>query len=179
MGCYRLSPDFYARWNSPSREGLDEENLLLALELMRDAGYERLVFYDRESPFAPAEWLSWTQSTDRLFFLLCRPDFVPISAVWFDGYSATGRQAYSHFCTFKTGEYAEFVRGGRQLLAFLRRSTPLRQAIGMTPACYRHALRLAYALGYVRTALLEKAVLVQGKERDAVLTVNNLAELEV
>ena len=174
MGYCRLSSDFYARWCSDSGEGLDAESLISALNRIREAEYERIAFYERERAFTDEEWLSWAKATDKLFFILYRSDGTQISMVWVDGFSTTNKQAFSHFCTFKTGEYSEFVQGGRQLLAFIGKSTPIVQALGLTPSCYRHALNLAYDLGYVRTALLKKAVLVHGKERDAILTVRSL-----
>ncbi|MDR0338727.1 MAG: hypothetical protein LBH65_00445 [Desulfovibrio sp.] len=176
MGYCRLSSDFYTRWCSDSSEGLDADSIAFALELIREAKYERATFYERECPFTHTheEWQAWAKNTDKLFFILYRSDGTPLSMVWLDEFSATNRQAFSHFCTFKTGEYSEFVQGGRQLLEFIGKSSCIMQVLGLTPACYRHALKLADNLGYVRTALLKKAVLVHGKERDVILTVRNL-----
>ena len=177
MGFSRLSSEFYCRWATKDDSGLDDDSLVFALELIRWSGYGRVLFYDREDCPEPAEWIAFCRAENKLFFMLYDGDCVPVSAVWFEKLTNTGRQAFAHFCTFRTGCYDQFVRGGRALLRFVGENTPVRQAIGVTPACFRHALKIARDLGFVKAARLEKAVWCLGKERDAILTIHNLLDL--
>lgn len=178
MGFHRLSSEFYCRWYTGDAAGLDEDSLLFALELMVASGYAHIALYDRDYPPEPAEWLSFCQQDKFLFFMLYDAErHVPIAIVWLEACTATGAQRFAHFCTFKTGTRDQFVRGGRELLAWVGEATGIRQLIGVTPACYRHALQLAYDLGFVRTARLEKGVYCLGKHRDAILSINNLSDL--
>ena len=179
MAFRRLSAEFYIRWVSGCDDGLTDDDLIFALDLMKHAKHELVAFYDRESGFEPTEWMEWARDRNRLFLLLYRSDGTPLAAVWFSEPSRTGSQAFAHFCTFDTGAYGEYVRGGRLLLGFIGRETNIRQAMGITPACYGHALKLAYDLGFEKLTVLKKAVPVRGKNRDAILSINNIRELEV
>lgn len=179
MGFKRLAQGYYTRWVSDNDDGLTDDDLIFALELMRHAGYELVVFYDRTAGFEPAEWLSWLRDGRRLFFMLYRTGGTPLAAAWLTEPTKTGRQAFAHFCTFDTGEYREYVEGGRLLLRFVGEATGILQAVGVTPGCYGHALKLAYDLGFKKLTVLKKAIHLRGKDRDAVLSVNTLPELEV
>ncbi|MDR2056579.1 MAG: hypothetical protein LBQ10_12050 [Desulfovibrio sp.] len=159
------------RWYSGTDDGLDDDSLLFALELMRHDRRERIVFFDRAEPFEPAEWLAWCKGENKIFTMVFRNDGTPVAAVWFTDGTRTGRQVFSHFCGFGTAGFAELVRAGKSLLGKIAENTSIRQFIGVTPACYRHALKLAYSLGYERLVCLRGAVQVHGKERDAILTV--------
>jgi hypothetical protein len=174
-----LSDEFYARWVSDNDDGLTDDDLIFALELMKHAEYERIVFYDREEGFGPAEWIEFARDKKRLFFMLFRRDGTPLGAFWFSEPSRTGSQAFAHFCTLNTGEYDEYVRGGRLCIRFIADNTNMQQAIGITPVCYGHALKLAYDLGFEKLTVLKKATPVRRKNRDAILSINNMRELEV
>lgn len=178
MGFHRLSSEFYCRWYTGDANSLDDDSLLFALELMVASGYAHTVLYDREYPPEPAEWLSFCQQEKFLFFMLYdAARHVPIAIVWLEACTATGAQRFVHFCTFKTGNRDQFLRGGKALLAWIGEATGIRQLIGVTPACYRHALALVYDMGFSRLTRLEKAVFCLGKHRDAVLTISNLSTL--
>lgn len=178
MGFHRLSSDFYCRWCSGDDMGLDDDSLLFALELMLASGYAHIALYDRDYPPEPAEWLAFCRQKKFLFFMLYdAAQHVPIAIVWLEACTATGAQRFAHFCTFKTGTREQCLRGGRELLAWIGDATGIRQLIGVTPACYRHALQMAYDIGFERVAKLEKSVLCLGKHRDAILSINNLSNL--
>ena len=179
MAYSRLSDQFYTRWVSEYDDGLTDGNLIYALELVKRAGFERSVFFERTDEFGPAEFIKWAREHNKLFFILFRSGGTPLAAIWFTGPFFAGTQAAAHFCTFSTGDYHEYVSGGRLLLRFIGDMTQIKQAIGITPACYRHALKLAYDLGFKKLDVLKRAVSVRGKNRDAVLSINNISALEV
>ena len=71
------------------------------------------------------------------------------------------------------------MAAGRQLIKFIGTLTVIKQLVGITPSCYRHALQFAHGLGFKKLTILEKAVKCLGKDRDAVLSICNISELEV
>lgn len=178
MGFHSLSSDFYCRWYTGDDNGLDDDSLIFALELMEGSGYTRTVLYDRDCTPGPAEWLNFVKQSKFLFFLLYdAARHVPIAAVWLEMCTSTGAQRFVHFCSFKTGRREQFVAGGKALFAWVGEAAGIRQLIGVTPACYRHALALVYDIGFSKVARLEKAVFCLGKNRDAILTISNLSTL--
>jgi hypothetical protein len=193
MGYARLSSDYYTRWCSARSGGTDgrdrpgdffvqggpgvqggllDEDLELALLRMQATGFERVVFYDREEPMQPEEFIAWARESEkRLCFIIFKADGTPLSLVWLTGPSMTGRQVFAHFCGFALCSREELLRGGRLFLDVIGKGFGIRQYIGVTPLCYRHALGFACDLGFVRLTLLKQAALCLGKERDAVLSI--------
>lgn len=108
---------------------------------------------------------------------------VPVGFFWCNGFG--GRSAQVHFCFFRSG--MPLARdAGRTALRFLlvaadgRREAPLMTLVGGTPAPYRHALRLAYDLGFSRLGVVPQGARLapgvpgggpHGKVVDLVLTV--------
>jgi len=175
----RLSSEYYCRWVSPFKYALDDESLAFALELMQNKGYDEVVFFDRNDPFTTKEWIEWCRSDKRMFIMLYKTDGTPLACAWFEHPSDTGAQVFSHFSTFDTGTVEDYVTSGRLLLKFLSERTKIKQVIGVTPCVYRHAWAVAVRLGYQKLTILKNAVRMYGKERDAILSINNICELEV
>ena len=179
MGFSLLSSDYYTRWVSESPDGADDDTIILTHELMQRAGFEKVVFYDRDTPLARIEYMQWAKDDRKLFFVLFKRDGTPIALCWLTDPSATGSQTFSHFATLGTATPEECTAAGRQLIKFIGTLTVIKQLVGITPSCYRHALQFAYGLGFKKLTILEKAVKCLGKDRDAVLSICNISELEV
>lgn len=177
MGFYKMSEEYYTRWydNEPIGDvfELADINIMFAYELMERAGYLPVVFYDREDTMTQKEFLAWAKDPSRLFFVQHRNDGTPISLCWLTGRSETGRQAFAHFSTLGTGTVEECLVSGRQVIHFIGRLTGIHQLIGLTPACYRHALTFAYGLGFKKLTTLKEGVMCRGKARDAVLSLRD------
>lgn len=171
MGYHDLSQEYYTRWVSKSEDGISDDNLVLAHQLMQKAGYEPVVFFDRDTPMSRIEFIQWARCEYKLMFMQFRRDGTPLSLFWMQDFSPTGRQAYAHFTTLNTATVDECVISGKQIIQFAGKLTTVRQLIGITPVCYRHALNFAYRLGFKKLAILEKIAMIRGKERDAVLSV--------
>jgi len=92
---------------------------------------------------------------------------VPQGFFWCNGFS--GRAAQVHFCFFRNGMSAARAAGAMALTFLLApqcADAPLDTLLGVTPAPYRHALRLAADLGFSRLG-----VVPAGRVVDVVLTV--------
>lgn len=92
---------------------------------------------------------------------------VPQGFFWCKGFS--GRAAQVHFCFFRNGMSAARAAGAMALTFLLApqcADAPLDTLLGVTPAPYRHALRLAADLGFSRLG-----VVPAGRVVDVVLTV--------
>lgn len=172
-----LSSNSYCRWYTGDERGLDTDSLLFAYELLNNAGYLRTLFYDMDDVPGPAQFINFFAKEKYLTFILYRTDGTPIGMTWLEVCSHTGSQRFGHFTTFNTCERAEWVEAGRAFCRFIYEATNIKQLIGLTPACYRHALKAAQELGYKPVARLEKAVWCLGKERDAILSINELSEV--
>lgn len=86
----------------------------------------------------------------------------------------TGRTAMLHFCVFRAfHSHAKTI--GRHLLRWVFGSGHFDSLVGLTPAPYRHALRLAEAIGFTPTARVPGAChLVRwGRHVDGVLSICN------
>ena len=70
MGFSLLSSDYYTRWVSKSPDGADDDTIILTHELMQRAGFEKVVFYDRDTPLARIEYMQWAKDDRKLFFVL-------------------------------------------------------------------------------------------------------------
>ena len=165
-----LSEKYYTRWVSDSKDSLSDETLELAWELMRAKNFDRMVFYEREDRISLQEFKEWTRDKQKLSFGQFRHDGTPISLCWLTDLSRTGRQTFSHFTTLDTVSREEAVESGRLLIQYVGKITKIKEFIGLTPGCYRHALAFAYDLGFKKLTTLEKAVICLGKERDAILS---------
>lgn len=176
MGFAVLSNEFYIRWvrEESCKEGLTDEDLAFAYELMLRKGYDRIVFFDRGDRITVQEFVAWARGSGKLFIELFRSDGTPLALCWISGLQGTGRQGYAHFTTLGTGAPEECARGGNILLSFIGEHTRIRQLLGVTPKAYRHALSFIQSLGFTYLTTLEKAVTCLGKERDAVLTIREL-----
>lgn len=173
----RLSSDCYCRWYTGGDDGIDTDTLVFTYELLHKAGFLRTLFYDRDVP-GIAEYLDFITQPKFLVFVLYANDGTPLGMSWLEEMTATGAQRFGHFTTFDTvKDHSIWIEGGRALCRFVRDAIGLQQLIGLTPACYRHALKAAYAFGYKPVATLKKAVYCLGKQRDAILSVNDLSEL--
>lgn len=173
-----LCSDVYCRWYTGDDGGLDTDSILFAYELMGKSKFLRSVFYDRDEIPGPAEFLNFLTQERFTLFMLYERTGIPIAMCWLEACLFTGNQRFGHFTTFNVcPERRMWVEGGRALCRFVRDAMGLRQLIGLTPACYRHAVQAAKELGYKPVATLEKAVWCLGKQRDAILSINNLSEL--
>lgn len=138
---------------------------------MQQSGYLPVVFYDSKKPMSKTNFLKWVKDPSRMFFMQFKKDGTPISLYWITNRSETGRQAFAHFSTLGTVPPEECLVSGRQVIRFSGRLLGLYQLIGLTPACYRHALTFAYGLGFKKLTTLKEAVMCRGKARDAVLSI--------
>ncbi len=80
---------------------------------------------------------------------------VPQGFFWCNGFS--GRAAQVHFCFFRNGMSAARAAGDMALTFLLApqcADAPLDTLLGVTPAPYRHALRLAADLGFSRLGVV-------------------------
>lgn len=113
-----------------------------------------------------------------LTFMFYREGGLPIGMSWLEAIPNFPYQRFGHFTTFKTVEDDTlWVEAGKQLCRFVRDAVGLKQLIGITPVCYRHAINRARQFGYEKVTVLSKALYCLGKERDAFLSVNNLDKL--
>lgn len=194
MGYARVSSDFYIRWyvqpelRTPAREaaakdraavynGLDEEHLAWCLESMRHHGFDRAVFYDRGDFVTQADWLEFATAPERMFFCIFENTGRQVVAFWMDTPTTTLRQSFIHFTLLVDPQSVEYVAAIRQTAAWVFEHMRIRQLIGLTPACFRHALGLVRAAGFTELARLEKALFVRGRERDAVLSILRKGEV--
>ena len=179
MGFSLLSSKYYTRWHSEHETTVTDDTIALTHQLLQHAGFEKVVFYDRETPLARIEYMQWAKDDRKLFFVLFKRDGTPIALCWLTEPSATGSQSFAHFATLGTATPAECMEAGRQLIRFIGELTTIRQLIGITPMVYRHALQFAYGLGFKKLTKLEKAVNCLGKSRDAILSICDIASVEV
>ena len=178
MGFMRLSDAFYCRWNDGAPDGFTREEAAFAYELVRHAGYERTLQYDREEPPTTDAWLEYLFGNGHMVFGMYRADGTPLAVGWLEPCSHTDRQRFGHFTTLSTGSRAECVEVVRRTLRFVGQATAIEQLIGVTPKCLRHAVRFARDVGFIPVATLRRAVFCLGRERDAVLSVNDIKALE-
>lgn len=174
MAFFDLSDEFYMRVyeeGKPEGNSIDDKTMVFILELLTHAEYDKIAFYDREDRWSVIEFLQWAKSGDKLFCILYKKDATPIAVVWFNGISSTGRQAFAHFSTLKTAPPDECMRAGRLLLQTVARVTKMKQFIGITPMCYRHALRYSEGLGFKPLTVLKRYCRLRGKERDVRLSI--------
>lgn len=197
----RLSESSYVRWldaagpqmgavlypgANPGQKvdgALDRERLRLTWELARAGGQLRAFFYDMPANDAQngaatgpdfATFHVWAYRPEHWFFLLYH-DFAPAAFVCLEDAGPTGSQRLAHFCTLGTATRPQLVDLGRAFVRWLGAVTPIRQLLGLTPACYRHALAFARDVGFAPLATLDEAVLCRGRHRNAVLTLCSTA----
>lgn len=176
----RLGADTYVRW-IPAQPPVtapgsisdtvseSSDRLRLVWELGLASGRLRAFFHDVDDlPDFPA-FAAWARDPARWFFVLYR-HHAPAAFVCLEGLSVTGSQRLAHFCTLPTAPRGALVALGRDFVRWLGRATPVRQLLGITPACYRHALAFAREVGFTPLATLHAAVSCRGRVRDAVLT---------
>ena len=166
-----LSDQYYTRWVSDNDSGLTNKNLAFAWELMRIKNFDRIVFYDREDRVSVMEFIKWARDPKKLLFEQFRRDGTPISLCWLTDPSLTCKQAFSHFTTFDIVPREEALERGRLVIKLIGKITKIKQFIGITPKCFRHAIPFAYDLGFKYLTTLKGAVYCRGKERDAVLSI--------
>lgn len=174
MAYFILSEDYYARVyeaDKPESQSINDTTIVFILELLVAAGYDRVCFYDRDDRWSVPEFVQWAKSPDKLFCIIYRKDATPISVTWLNGFSQTGHQAYAHFSTLKTAAPEECLESGRMLLKCIVAVTRIKQFIGITPVCYRHAVSFAKELGFKPLDTLKKHVVCKGKERDVMLSI--------
>lgn len=169
---FTLSEDYYCRLYRKYGIGcLEDKTIVFILELMKAAGYDKVCFYDREDRWSVPEFVQWVKNDDKIFSVVYKKDGTPISIAWFCGFSMTGHQSYAHFSTLKTATPEECLVSGRMLLKLIVRVTSIRQFIGITPMCYRHALSFSEGLGFKPLTVLKKYAMLRGKERDMRLSI--------
>ena len=177
MGYSQISSDkYYARWVSEQVGALTDDDIKFSQELLQRAGFEETTFFDRPVPVPVSEYLQWAKSEDKLFFVLYTKDGTPLGIVWFNNPSLTGAQWYIHFATLGTTPIHDCAEAGRALIEHMGRTTKLRQAIGITPLIYRHAIRFIKQVGLQPVAILQNGVHCLGKDRDALLTIYTIKE---
>lgn len=178
MAYKKLLSNVYCRWFTGDDGGLDTDSLLFAYELLHHAGFLRTLFYDRDYTPEPAEILNFWMQDKFLTFILYREDGTPIAMSWMEAIPNMPHQRFGHFTTFKTTEDDSlWIEGGKQLCRFVRDAIGLKQLIGLTPKCYRHAVNRAKQFGYVPMATLSNAAYCLGKKRDLVMSINDLDAL--
>ena len=164
-----LSATTYIRWLDTPLQPDDVERLRLVWELALRDGRLRAFFYDMDCEPDFATFAAWAIAPERWFFLLYR-NHVPAAFVCLEGLCPTGSQRLAHFCTLGTAPRPALVALGRDFVRWLGRATAIRQLLGITPACYRHALAFVREVGFARLAVLKDAVPCRGRVRNAVLT---------
>lgn len=100
-------------------------------------------------------------------------DTAPVAAIaWLNNF--TGRTAMLHFCVFRDFQ-AQAEPIGRHVLRWVFGSGHFDSLMGLTPAPYRHALRLAQAIGFTPAGRVPGAChLVRwGRHVDGILSVCN------
>lgn len=174
MAFFDLEDGYYFRTyeeDKPEALSIDDSTLVFILELLVAKGYDKIVFYDRDDRWSIPEFIQWAKSPDKIFCIVYRKDGVPASITWFNGFSETGHQAYSHFSTLGTVSNDECMHSGRMILKRLTEVTRLKQFIGITPIAYSHALRFSEGLGFRPLVVLEKYCKLRGKERNVRLSI--------
>jgi hypothetical protein len=172
MGFAQVSSDLYLRWYDPdSPDGLDQGHIDWCLNCMRQYGYDRAVFYDRTDRITMEEWRAFVAAPSRWFFCSFDSEARQTVAFWLDSPTRTFRQSFYHFSLLVPPDSFDAPTAGRKAARWLFETTKLRQLIGVTPAVFRHALDIAYATGFRFAARLDKAIMVRGRERDAILTI--------
>lgn len=167
-----LSDKYYCRTYIENGFGsLTDSTLAFVWQLIQEAGYEHIIFYDRDYKWSVPEFVQWAKSDDKIFYVLFKTDGTPIACTWFNGFSDTGHQAYSHFTTLKLATPEECMEAGRLVLKLVSQITLIDQFIGMTPMCYHHALRYSEGLGFKHLTVLKKHAMLRGKERDVRLSI--------
>lgn len=170
----RLSATNYVRWLGGHPGPDDLARLRLVWELARRGGQLRAFFYDVADAPDFATFAAWACAPERWFFLLYHRH-APVAFVCLEGVGPTGSQRMAHFCTLPTAKRTELVSIGNDFVRWLGRATGIRQLLGLTPACYRHAVAFVRELGFAPLATLKDAVHCRGHVRDAVLTLCALA----
>ena len=171
MGFAILSDKYYTRWCSASNDGVDDQNLILVHELLQKARFERIVFYDRETPLTRMEFMQWARCEKKMFFIVFNSNGSPAAIAWMTGPSHTGCQSFGHFSTLGTITVDEAVEAGKQWIRFIGKLTKVKQLVGITPCCYRHAIKFSQKLGFKPLTKLKQSVYCLGKERDALLSI--------
>jgi len=171
MGYARISDDYYVRWHSIIDNDLDDDSILFTQELLAASGFQRSVFYSWYVMPTSHEYLAWAKDPNKMFFILYMNDGVPLGLCWLTDFTNTNKQCMAHFSTLGTVERIHSVKAGRSLLASLFKRTKLLQVVGITPACYRHAVAFAKDLGFKPLYTLKEAVFCNGKDRDALLSI--------
>lgn len=174
----RLSETDYVRWLDDRPAGPDyaedSERLRLVWELGCASGRLRAFFHDvRDVPDCDT-FAAWARAPERWFFLLYRRH-APVAFVCLEGLGVTGCQRLAHFCTLPTASRDELVAVGREYVRWLGQGTPIRQLLGITPSCYRHAIAFVREVGFAPLATLRDAVVCRGRVRDAVLSLCDTA----
>lgn len=176
----RLGADSYLRWMPARPSGIApcgmpdtvseiSDRLRLVWELGLASGRLRAFFHDVDAVADFPAFAAWAGDPARWFFVLYRCH-APAAFVCLEGLCVTGSQRLAHFCTLPTAPRPALVALGRDFVRWLGRATPVRQLLGITPACYRHALAFAREVGFMPLATLRDAVFCRGRVRHAVLT---------
>lgn len=111
---------------------------------MQDEGLASTVFYDVAAP-AIVHWHAVTGPDVAWLVRIETEADDLVAAAWLNGF--TGRCALAHFCVFRAGQ-PDAVRIGRAFVRWAFGTGQFDALVGLTPATYRHALRLIVKLGF-------------------------------
>ena len=149
-----------------------ERRLLFAR--LRDEGLIHALLYDKEEP-TEADFLDST-GPDSAVFGVGMIDGEDAAVWWFNGFS--GRSCFVHFSCFKaTSRY--IVPLGRYVFEWAMRGFDLRAVIGLTPACWRHALKVVLQVGFQEQFRVPQGCFIARRQKytDGVVTMLTPKEL--
>lgn len=170
---FALGADCYCRlfWLGTGLTREDYDSLSFVYERMEYCGYLRSVFYDLPKEPSKKQFIDIISGEKFLPVVLYKADCTPIAFEWIESVGDTDRVQRVHFCTLDLGSYEDSVQATRLVMKEVgHKELGFEQYIGLTPACYRHALKFVYDCGFKPVLRLKKAVYCLGKERDAILT---------
>ena len=175
-GFAQLSNEYYLRWYTDGT-GLTKEALSFSYDLIRAAGFERTLFYDRDTPPTNEEFVNFLLSWNHRIFQIYKADGTPVGMYWLEPFLFTGKQYLSHFTSFGTVPKCDLEEGAHEAMHFMAVDSPILELYGLTPCCLRHSWRFAQdVLGYEKITTIKSCVYCLGKERDAILSVCKLKE---
>lgn len=181
MGYAKMTDEFYCRWydeNDPTDEGLSDDNISWTYELLTNSKYIKCIFYDTPTMPTLKEFTQWVKDPNKLFFMLFLTNSTPYGLLWLTNPSPTGHISYCHFSTFPLVPVDLACKGGKEAVKFIGRTTRIRQLVGITPLILQGAVKFVNKAGFKKLAVLKKMVYCLGKERDVMLSLCNIEELD-
>ena len=143
---------------------LSSEDLLVLWGLMRAECLVEIFFHDGSVRNAEA-FLEYARDGRQWFYGAKR------AGEWFgfivtNGFSNSGKTAFSHFLVFENGRRGDSPFIARQHYKALMKDAELLTLVGAIPAKYRWAVKFAKHMGYVEKMRIPEAFLLKREDGD-------------